>query len=154
MNNIVIGILSLLILIIIGYMSIKRKEVYIYHLKDIIKTNYIELNRKDIYTNYLQAPIRDITDNIVGHMFSVNKHIVLPNGLNNVTTLTTYILPKGTIVCNLFYSTPNKSNNYLYGKIHSYANMGTGIYENKGVDILVEGLHDNDIHRRVLTLTF
>ena len=124
-------------------------EIY-YYTVNHLEQNSSVLNHNNIHsTNHISAPLFNVNqNNQSGYMYSVNNSLKLNNGINNITTLSTFITPNGVLVCNLYYTTNNK---YLTGKITAIPTFSSGIYANKNVTIEINE-YGNGI--RQLTIIF
>jgi|TARA_Y100000389_G_scaffold112203_1_gene109251 hypothetical protein len=150
--NVILPIAICLSLIALLFFSMKKSktvEIYTYHVKSFEKTskiNYID-DDNDVYTNHIYADLYDTKKQKVGVVYSINHHRKI-NGVNHVTTITTYKTQNGTFTCNYYYESPEDSN-YLYGKIQNVITENeTGVYEGEIVHIKLEGKQDGtrEIH--------
>jgi hypothetical protein len=115
------------------------KEKYFYTVDELEEDKHTKTHSDTYYTTHISANLYDKKNKIVGEVFSINTHY-LSNNVTNVTTLTTYITPNGTIVCNWSYTPTNTI--YLSGKKETVPTFKDGKYKNKDVKLELEGIND------------
>jgi hypothetical protein len=85
----------------------------------------------------------DRQKNQVGAVSSVNFHQVI-DGVNRVTTLTTFTTKRGAIVCHVYYET-DAANHYLQGMAADITpEHETGAYKGKKVTLHINGKPDGE----------
>jgi hypothetical protein len=101
------------------------------------------MERDATYTNHTHAKLYDRQKNHVGAVSSVNFHQVI-DGVNRVTTLTTFTTKRGAIVCHVYYET-DLENHYLQGMAADITpEHETGAYKGKKVTLHIDGKPDGD----------
>jgi len=139
-SNTMILALCVLVILYVAYSFItSTTEVYYYPMEELTKNSKsITVERDVTYTHYTHAYLYDSQKNRIGTVSSVNFHKVM-DGVNRVTTVTTFSTKKGTIVCNLYYETDSENQPYLQGAADITPEHKTGAYANKKVIMNIIG---------------
>lgn len=150
--NTIILVISVLAVIYLVYSIFgTATEVYYYHASELTENSRVMSMEKDAtYTNYTHAKMYDAQKNRVGAVSSVNFHQVI-DGVNRVTTLTTFTTKHGTIVCNVYYET-DVGNHYLQGMAADITpEHETGVYKGKKVTVHINGKPDGERELTIVT---
>lgn len=153
--NTVILTVCILVIIYLLYSFIgSSTEVCYYYVSELTKNSKIMNADKDsTYTNHTHAKLYNSRKKPVGVVSSVNFHHII-DGVNRVTTVTTFTTKKGTIVCNLYYET-STTNNYMTGiKEDVTPEHLTGDYDGKKVIIRLNGKPDGERELTIQTSNY
>ena len=143
-NTIILVVCVLAVIYLVYSIFGTTTEVYYYHVSELTENSRVMSMEKDTtYTNYTHAKMYDGQKNHVGEMSSVNFHQVV-DGVNRVTTLTTFTTKRGAIVCNVYYET-EVGNHYLQGMAEDITpEHETGAYKGKKVNVHINGKPDGE----------
>jgi len=122
------------------------KDIYYYTVDNLEKNKHKIKHTSNFHTSHLYANLYDNTGEIVGHVYSVNNYFVY-NKISNVTTLTTYSTPNGTVVCTWNYSSDK---NYLFGKEETTPTFKSGKYNKKNTKLELQGFDDKNGTRELI----
>ena len=150
-NTIILVVCVLAVIYLAYFLFGSTTEVYYYHVSDLTDNSKIVHAEKDsTYTNHTHAQMYDSQKNRVGAVSTVNFHHII-DGVNRVTTLTTFTTKKGAIVCNVYYET-DTSNNYLQGMAADITpEHQTGAYKGKHLTMHIDGKPDGEREVTIIT---
>ncbi len=143
-NTIILVVCVLAVIFLVYSIFGTTTEVYYYHVDDLTENSKLtHMERDATYTNHTHAKLYDRQKNHVGAVSSVNFHQVI-DGVNRVTTLTTFTTKRGAIVCHVYYET-DLENHYLQGMAADITpEHETGAYKGKKVTLHIDGKPDGD----------
>lgn len=143
-NTIILVVCVLAVIYLVYSIFGTTTEVYYYHADELTENSKIAHAEKDsTYTNHTHAKMYDRQKNQVGAVSSVNFHQVI-DGVNRVTTLTTFTTKRGAIVCHVYYET-DAANHYLQGMAADITpEHETGAYKGKKVTLHINGKPDGE----------
>ena len=150
-NTIILFVCVLAVIYLVYSIFGTTTEVYYYHASELTENSKVaHIERDATYTNYTHAKIYDAQKNRVGAVSSVNFHQVI-DGVNRVTTLTTFTTKSGAIVCNVYYETVVGSH-YLQGMAADITpEHETGGYKGKKVTVHINGKPDGERELTIIT---
>ena len=143
-NTIILVVCVLAVIYLVYSIFGTTTEVYYYYVSELTENSRMMTMEKDrTYTNYTHAKMYDSQKNHVGAVSSVNFHQVI-DGVNRVTTLTTFTTKRGAIVCHVYYEN-DLTNQYLQGMAADITpEHETGVYKGKKVTLHINGKPDGE----------
>ena len=150
-NTIVLVVCVLAVIYLVYSIFGSTTEVYYYHADELTQNSKVaHMEGGATYTNHTHAKMYDRQKNQVGAVSSVNFHQVI-DGVNRVTTLTTFTTKRGAIVCNVYYET-KVGNHYLQGMAADITpEHETGAYKGKKVTLRINGKPDGERELTIIT---
>ena len=150
-NTIILVACILAVIYLVYFLFGSTTEVYYYHVSDLTDNSKMMHAEKDsAYTNHTHAQMYDSQKNRVGTVSTVNFHHII-DGVNRVTTLTTFTTKRGAIVCHVYYET-DLENHYLQGMAADITpEHQTGAYNGKNVTMHIDGKPDGEREVTIIT---
>lgn len=150
-NTIILVVCVLAVIYLVYSIFGTTTEVYYYHADELTENSKVTHMERDVtYTNHTHAKMYDAKKNLVGAVSSVNFHQVI-DGVNRVTTLTTFTTKRGAIVCHVYYET-DAANHYLQGMAADITpEHETGAYRGKKVTLHINGKPDGERELTIIT---